>query len=112
MPEWNPYACEIPKPGRLTAKLCSSLTEVHHVVHVPGARRIIEDGHIRAGLVYDESRLNRSRLCVSWLSANTWANGSIYGNVQFTFDWRRIVKGRHVYWVEAMTDYFVHLLGD
>ncbi len=75
------------------------------MVHVPEARRILEDGRIRAGLVYDESRLNRSRLCVAWLSANTWATGSIYGNVQFTFDWRSIIRGRQVYWVEAMTAY-------
>lgn len=105
MPEWDSYACEIPKPVGFTAKPCSKLTEVHHVIHVPGARRILEDGRIRAGLVYDESRLNRSRLCVAWLSANTWAYGSIYGNVQFTFDWLDIIKGRQVYWVEAMTEY-------
>ena len=75
------------------------------MVHVPEARRILEDGRIKAGLVYDESRLQRSRMCVTWLSANTWGCGSIYGNVQFTFDWHSMVKRRHVYWVEAMTTY-------
>jgi len=105
VPEWDPYACQIPKPVGYTAKPCSELTEVHHVVHVPAARRILEDGTIRAGLVYDESRLNRSRLCVTWLSANTWTDGSIYGTVQFTFDWGDIINGQQIYWVEAMTDY-------
>ncbi len=75
------------------------------MVHVPEARRILEDERIKAGLVHDESRLKSSRVCVTWLSANTWRYGSIYGNVQFTFDWRSIVKGRRVYWVEAMEGY-------
>lgn len=75
------------------------------MVHLPVARRILEDGRLRAGLVYDESKLNRSRTCVTWLSANTWVNGSIYGNVQFAFDWADIIGNRDVYWVEAMTGY-------
>jgi hypothetical protein len=70
---------------------------------MPGARRILEDGRLRAGLIYDESRLNKSRTCVTWVSANTWAPGSIYGNVQFSFNWSDLIKGRHFYWVEAMT---------
>lgn len=102
LPEWETYACGRPKKSN---KSCQELTEVHHVVHVPEARRILEDGRIKAGLVYDKSRLQSSRMCVTWLSANTWGKGSIYGNVQFTFDWHSIVKKRHVYWVEAMTTY-------
>ena len=105
-PEWEAYACGIPKKvAGFPDGSCQELTEVHHVVHVPEARRILEDGRIKAGLVHDESRLKRSRLCVAWLSANTWAYGSIYGNVQFTFDWRDIVKSRRIYWVEAMESY-------
>ena len=81
------------------------LDTVHHVVHVPEARRILEDRYLRAGLVCDDSRVNRSRMCVTWLSANTWALGSIYGTVQFTFRWQDIVENRDIYWVEAMTEY-------
>ncbi|MBR0891817.1 hypothetical protein [Bradyrhizobium diazoefficiens] len=81
------------------------MTKVHHVAHVPDARRILEDKRVRSGLIYDESRLNRTRTCVSWASANTWVEGSIYGNVQFTFDWADIIRGRRVYWVEDMPDY-------
>ena len=44
------------------------LDVVRHVVHLPTARRIIEDGRIKAGLIYDESRLNTSRLSVVWVS--------------------------------------------
>lgn len=74
-------------------------------MHVPTARRIIEDRKITAGLVYDESRLNRSRVSVTWVSANTWAYGSIYGTVEFQFDWKPLVEGNKVYWVEAMEQY-------
>lgn len=101
-PEWEAYACGIPKKADdFSDGSCLELTEVHHVVHVPEARRILEDGWVKAGLVHDESRLKSSRMCVTWLSANTWVNGSIYGNVQFTFDWRRIVENRRVYWVRG-----------
>lgn len=108
MPEWTPYACSIPKATGYKPGDGSALSKVYHVVHVPVARRILEDGRLRAGLVYDESKLNRSRLCVTWLSANTWAYGSIYGNVQFAFDWHDILAKRRVYWVEAMIDYAPH----
>jgi hypothetical protein len=81
------------------------LENVYHVVHVPTARRILEDRWLRAGLVYDESRLNRSRTCVTWVSANTWGPGSIYGNVQFAYRWSDIIDGRQCYWVEEMPDY-------
>ena len=36
---------------------------------------------------------------------NTWATGSIYGNVQFAFHWRNQIRRRHCYWVEPMTAY-------
>ena len=76
----------------------SELVTVRHVVHVPFARRIIEDGRIKAGLVYDESRLNTSRTSVTWVSANTWGPGSIYGTVEFRFSWADIVAGQKLYW--------------
>src|SRR5689334_17298236 len=100
MNEWEKYSIK----GDL-AKVGAELDTVRHVVHVAPARRIIEDGRIKAGLVYDESRLNRSRISVSWLSANTWAFGSIYGTVEFQFDWKSLVQGQNVYWVEAMDKY-------
>lgn len=109
MSEWTDYRIRFPgSKGDLPYVLGAELTTVHHVVHIPVARRILEDGHIRAGLVYDESKLNKSRIAVSWLSANTWANGSIYGNVRFTFPWDAIMKGRRFYWVEVMKDYRPH----
>jgi hypothetical protein len=80
----------------------NELTTVRHVAHVPFARRIVEDDRIKAGLVYDQSRLNRSRISVAWVSANTWVLGSIYGTVEFQFAWADLVAGQKIYWVEAM----------
>jgi hypothetical protein len=80
----------------------TELTTVRHVVHLPFACRIVEDGRIKAGLVYDESWLNKSRISVAWVSANTWGLGSIYGTVEFQFAWADLVKDQKIYWVEAM----------
>lgn len=73
---------------------------VYHVAHLEDAIRIIEDGVIRASLVFDDSILKNTRTCVSWVSPNTWSPGSIYGNVAFAFRWKDIVKGKRIYWVE------------
>jgi hypothetical protein len=94
--EWARFKFEIGQENS------ADLTTVRHIAHVQDARRIIEDGRLKAGLVYDESRLNRSRISVAWVSANTWALGSIYGTVEFQFAWADLVAGRNVYWVEAM----------
>ena len=94
--EWDRFKFEIGKGDS------NELTTVRHVAHVPSARRIMEDKQIRAGLVYDESRLNRSRINVAWVSANTWGPGSIYGTVEFQFSWADLVANQKIYWVEAM----------
>jgi hypothetical protein len=95
--EWKRY--------RFDAADGAELATVRHVAHVPGACRIIEDRRIKAGLIYDESKLNKSRIGVTWVSANTWGPGSIYGTVEFNFAWADIVSGRKLYWVEAMETY-------
>lgn len=104
MAEWDEYEVKLPSIG-ITLNGTAKLETVHHVVHIPAARRILEDEGIRAGLVYDESRLNKARMSVVWLSANTWSYGSIYGNVQFSFPWETLSRGRRFYWVEAMDKY-------
>ncbi len=75
------------------------------MAHLPEAFRILEDGRIKAGLIGDESRLKNTRISVSWLSANTWAFGSIYGNIQFKLPWDELIADKRVYWVEAMIAY-------
>jgi len=80
---------------------CTVLRSAHHVTHAEAALRILDDGKITRGLIYDESVLNDTRTTVVWLSPNTW----YWGNVQFTFDFSDIVAGRKIYWVEAQTKY-------
>lgn len=100
MSEWEPYKIK----GNF-ASTGTKLDTVRHVAHQPAARRILEDKKIKAGLVYDESRLNTSRINVTWVSANTWGPGSIYGTVEFQFDWKALVNGKKVYWVEVIGKY-------
>ncbi|MCO6043314.1 hypothetical protein NG895_05290 [Aeoliella sp. ICT_H6.2] len=85
------------------------LKTVSHVTHLKNAVRVIEDGSVRADLVFDASCLNVTRTRVVWLSPNDWTNagGYRYGNVKFTLDWRSLITGKKVYWVEAM-DYSPH----
>jgi hypothetical protein len=104
MAEWDRLAFNHGTPAG-SGQDARELTTVRHVVHVPAARRIVEDGSIKAGLIYDESKLNQTRQSVVWLSANTWAYGSIYGTVEFQFDWLGILGDRQIYWVEAMYKY-------
>jgi hypothetical protein len=83
----------------------AELTTVKHIVHLPVARRIIEDGKIKSGLIFDKSRLNKSRISVTWLSANDWSPGSLYGTVEFQLSWEKLVKHKRIYWIEAMASY-------
>lgn len=96
-PEWIKFATK--------RNNYEKLDHVFHIAHLPEAFQIVEAGRIKAGLIYDESRLTPTRTCVSWLSANQWANGSIYGTVQFTFDWTDLVEDRAISWVEAIDRY-------
>jgi hypothetical protein len=97
MKPWEPYKIQPSNKQKMSA--------VYHVAHLPTAKRIIEDGTIKSSLIYDKSVLNRSRISVSWLSANTWAYGSLYGTVSFAFSWPDIIEDQNFFWVEAMTDY-------
>lgn len=80
--EWREY-----KVGKKSTRKnwvepsCQPFSLVRHITHIKDAIRIIEDEAIRSSLVWDESKLNNSRTCVSWVSPNTWANGSIYGKI-------------------------------
>jgi len=108
MAEWTQYGCKISAAKLVRPGDCASLEDVYHVAHVPDARRIIEDRKIKARLVYDESKLNQTRMHVCWVSANYWSTGSIYGTVSFNFRWADLVKDKQIYWVEAMPAYRPH----
>jgi len=84
----------------------SLLESVSHVAHVDAAVAIVRDGKIRAGLVYDESKLRRKRICVTWFSPNDWwADGFRYGHVRFEVKWRPLIDGLTPYWVERVPHY-------
>jgi phosphatidylserine/phosphatidylglycerophosphate/cardiolipin synthase-like enzyme len=102
-PEWEDYSVGEPSsnPDRPNAD-CYPLETIYHIAHVSDAFRIFQDRRIRSTLVGDESKLKKTRSSVTWLSPNTWANGSFYGNVRFDFDWKKLVEGKRFYWVEAM----------
>ncbi len=102
-PEWKRYAVGEPsKRANWTNPDCCPFESVHHICHVGDAFRMLEDGRIRSSLIWDQSRLNNTRTCVSWLSPNHWANGSFYGNIEFHFDWRDLIEKKEFFWVEAI----------
>lgn len=86
---------------------CCPLTSIFHVTHIHNSYRILEDRKISKQLIYDKSRLNRSRITVVWLSPNNWdgAGGSRYGNVQFQLDWNKVIENKKYFWIGVMDDY-------
>jgi hypothetical protein len=104
-PPWRKFSVGRPSTrANWTEPGCQPLTSVAHVAHVPVALRIVEDGRLRADLVFDESKLNTERIRVVWLSPNDWggAGGFRYGNVRFHFDWATLVEGKRSFWVESI----------
>lgn len=100
--EWKEYAVGEPSTTEnWTNADCCPFDTVHHICHSSDAFRVLEDGRIRSSLIWDESRLNNTRTCVSWLSPNYWS-GSIYGNIKFRFGWRELIQDKNFFWVEAM----------
>ncbi len=105
MAECSPYRIVFSKGSKSPSSGGQVLETVYHVAHVAGAHRILEDGYLKAGLIHDKSRLNKSRIAVTWLSANTWAYGSLYGNVEFSLPWADLIRKKRFYWVDAMPTY-------
>ncbi len=96
VPEWEEF--EVNFGNR------EGLNSVSHVGHLDIVERIISDNQIKSRLVYDESKLNTSRITVVWLSPNDWtgAGGFRYGNIRFTFNWQEIIENKNYYWVETI----------
>ena len=104
MHEWANYA--ISKPGSSNAGFAvREFGAVRHIARPKQSRRILEDGYLRAGLVNDGGPLEVSRTCVNFLSPNTWTGGSIYGNVEWTYDLGLLAAAKNLYWVNAKTRY-------
>lgn len=98
--EMDPWSEFRPATGEGT-----DLDAVAHVTHLQPGINVLTEKQLRAGLVYDESKLNAERIQVVWLSPNHWTYGYRYGSVRFEYDWRTLVRGRRAYWVEAITRY-------
>ena len=103
LPEWAEFCIGNPSiiPNWINSD-CAPLTTVSHVAHIDLALRIVADGKIKAGLVFDESKLNKERILVVWLSPNHWVDGFRYGNVRFNYNWSTLISGKKFYWVESM----------
>jgi hypothetical protein len=102
---WAKFAVGKPSTrANWTEPACQPLVTVSHVAHVPVAVRIVEDGRLRADLVFDKSKLNTRRIRVVWLSPNDWTNagGFRYGNIRFGFDWKTLLAGKQAFWVESI----------
>ena len=106
MPEWEKYAVG-KKHGILFKDDCTPFEAVNHVCHVVSAIGIAQADGIQPSLVYDESRLNDSRILVSWLSPNYWHHGFRYGNISFSFPIQQLVADKHYFWVESIA-YGIH----
>ena len=106
MREWKQFAVGEPSASdNWTNVDCCPFEAVSHVCHINDAFRIFEDDEVRPSLVADESKLRTTRTSVTWLSPNTWVNGSRYGNISFNFNWSELIRGKNFYWVEAITHY-------
>jgi hypothetical protein len=99
-PEWEEYCVGEPSTRSDWINVnCCPFETVYHVAHVFDAFRILEDRRLRSTLVTDESKLNQTRCSVTWLSPNTWNNGSHFGNIAFAFDWKELIRGKKFYWI-------------
>ena len=107
--EWTEYKVIRPKKGERISDTYQELTTVSHIGHLETAIRILKDKQIRAGLIRDESKLKKDRLQITWLSPNSWYNGSRYGSIVFNFNFKDIYhKKLNCYWVEVITKYNPH----
>ena len=101
--EWKKYPTGTPSttPG-WTNPDCFPFSTISHVTHINNALNILSDGLMRPQLVFDESKLQARRILVNWFSPNFWTTGFRYGNVAFQFEWKKLIAGMNIYWVESI----------
>jgi hypothetical protein len=80
-------------------------SEVYHITHITASKYLLESKRIIPQLVQDKSKLNTERIKVVWLSPNTWADGSMYGNIRLSFDFNKLIQDKNFYAVEVMDKY-------
>jgi hypothetical protein len=99
--EWKAFRVGDPAPKGFNRD-CMPLETVAHVAHLEAASRIVKDEKLRAGLIFDKSKLNQDRILVNWLSPNEWSDGYRYGNVRFQYNFKNLIKNMKYYWVEKI----------
>ncbi len=102
MAAWSRYSVGTPSPDHRWTADCAPFASVGHVAHLDVAVNIIREHKLKPGLVFDKSILKTSRTLVTWLSPNHWSDGYRYGSVKFDFNFRKLVEGKRVYWVEVI----------
>ena len=102
---WERYKAKTYDPKNGWDNDSAELLSLYHVAHTETALRIMNDGVCRAGLIFDESKLNKRRLLVNWLSPNIWNDGSRYGNIGFITKMEKLAASKRFYWVETMPRY-------
>ncbi len=101
--EWQKYKVGKPsKKENWDNRDCVSFRKVSHIAHINKAINIISDSKIKSSLVFDKSKLKLERILVNWFSPNEWYNGSRYGNISFDISLKKLIKGKNIYWVEAI----------
>ncbi|WP_433780424.1 hypothetical protein [Flavobacterium anhuiense] len=102
------FAHSLPWKGEMISKTIDykkEFSEVYHITHFPASKNLIESGKIIPQLIKDKSKLNGQDMKVVWLSPNSWNEGSLYGNVRFSYDFNELIKGKKFYSVEVMDQY-------
>jgi hypothetical protein len=102
--DWEMYKVRTPKDEY--DRSCVQFDSVSHTSHIANAINIVQSHEVSPSLVYDESKLNKKRILVVWLSPNHWGGtGFRYGNVRFDFAFDGLIKGKKFYWVESIEKY-------
>lgn len=105
MKEWQLYHTPLYVPDEQWPDNTEPFSTVNHVTHYESAIRILIDGGVQARGVTEQKLFKDKGLRVTWLSPNTWVNGSIYGGIGFTANFKKIIEGKNAYWAGAVTDY-------
>lgn len=96
---WTPYKVGKKSDSpKWTNPDCEILNKIGHVVHLETAGRILKDGKIKSNIVSPSSSLEIENVSVAWFSPNSWSDGSRYGNIEFVFDFSKLIEGKNIYW--------------
>lgn len=90
---------------KIFVNTAKEFSEVYHITHLSAAKHLLESHKIHPQLIQDQSALNGEMIKVVWLSPNEWINGSLYGNIRFSYNFNDLINNKKFYAVEVMNDY-------